>query len=309
MEALQVLDISERSGDEELVAVVENDACGIDALQFLAGCTFGKGNLIFRNWGKMAFTLIRRDIQNAVRVSIRNDLNLPDTFTRDQKIDWILTAPVQKLLRLDPVTVAMPGLARRSASVECSKCGELTMETRTVATNHDVLCIPCARLSELPHETTDIAPETLIDMLQLKPLPEEDGLFSEVYRSSEIISGDALPERYNGDRACATAIYYMLLPGIESRMHRVKSDEIFHLYAGGPVKMTQQYADGSQKEIVIGDDFAAGQRPMVVVPHGVWQGMRLMPGATFALFGCTVAPGFDFDDFELAASPFFRLFP
>ncbi len=82
-------------------------------------------------------------------------------------------------------------------------------------------------------------------------------------------------------------------------LHRLKSDEIFHFYLGDPVTMLRLHPDGHAETITLGQRIDAGERPQVVVPAGVWQGSFINDGARFALMGCTVAPGFDFDDFEL----------
>src|SRR5207249_3960045 len=100
--------------------------------------------------------------------------------------------------------------------------------------------------------------------------------------------------RYSGDRSVSTAIYYLLTPGTFSALHRLKSDEIFHFYAGSPVKMLQLHEDGRGEEIILGSDVLAGQQPQVLVRRGVWQGSYLLPGGEFALLGCTVAPGFEY---------------
>ncbi len=81
-------------------------------------------------------------------------------------------------------------------------------------------------------------------------------------------------------------------------MHRLPTEEVFHLYLGGPVRMLQLFPDGSGREVVIGADILAGQQPQLVVPPGVWQGSRLEPGVEFALLGATMAPGFDYADYE-----------
>ena len=107
--------------------------------------------------------------------------------------------------------------------------------------------------------------------------------------------GDA---RYNGERRTGTAIYYLLEPDTFSEMHRLKSDEVFHFYAGDAVEMLQLMEDGSGRTVVIGNDLAAGERPQVVVERGVWQGSRLVAGGRWALLGCTVSPGFEFEDYE-----------
>ena len=81
-------------------------------------------------------------------------------------------------------------------------------------------------------------------------------------------------------------------------MHRLKSDEIFHFYAGDAVELLQLREGDPGHMVVIGNNLAAGERPQVVVPHGVWQGSRLRKGGAWALLGCTVSPGFEFEDYD-----------
>jgi predicted cupin superfamily sugar epimerase len=95
----------------------------------------------------------------------------------------------------------------------------------------------------------------------------------------------------------STAIYYLLEPNTFSELHRVASDEIFHFYLGDPLEMLQLWPDGSARLLLIGTDFESGMVPQVVVPRGVWQGARLVPGGEFALLGCTVSPGFEYTDY------------
>lgn len=144
------------------------------------------------------------------------------------------------------------------------------------------------------------APEVamLVRELGLVPLPEEGGLFAETYRSSGIIPGGAVPGRHGTPRTYSTAIYYLVTPARFSCLHRVASTEIFHFYRGDPVQMLRLHPDGRGETVVIGPDIAAGQRPQVVVPRGVWQGTRLVEGGRYALLGCTVAPGFEYEDYE-----------
>ncbi|HZP37191.1 MAG TPA: cupin domain-containing protein [Methylomirabilota bacterium] len=140
--------------------------------------------------------------------------------------------------------------------------------------------------------------EALCALLGLVPHPVEGGFFRETYRSADLVPSDALPARYRGPRAAATAIYYLLTPDTVSAMHRLATDEIFHFYLGDPVEMLQLRPDGSHRVAILGPDLDAGQRPQIVVPRGVWQGARLVPGGRFALLGTTVAPGFDYADYE-----------
>jgi len=141
----------------------------------------------------------------------------------------------------------------------------------------------------------------VIDRLQLVELTIEGGYFRETYRSPLYYAAHALPPRYGGRRSAATAIYYLLTPDTFSAIHRLNSDEVFHFYAGDLVEMLQLRPDGDAAVVSIGNGLAAGIEPQVVVSAGVWQGCRLMPGGQWALMGCTVAPGFDYADFEAAS--------
>ena len=140
--------------------------------------------------------------------------------------------------------------------------------------------------------------EEIIALLKLKPHPKEGGYFSETYRAGETIPPGVLSPRYVGPRAFGTCIYYLLAPGTFSAMHRLQSDEIFHFYLGDPVEMLQLLPDGTGQTVGLGTDLRAGMQPQVVVLRGVWQGSRLVDGGKFALLGCTVAPGFEFADYE-----------
>ena len=131
-------------------------------------------------------------------------------------------------------------------------------------------------------------------LLGLVPHPREGGCYIRTYESTEMIS---LP-RYPGLRRTGTAIYYLLEPGTFSEMHRLKSDEIFHFYAGDPVEMLQLRQGEPGRIVVIGNNLAAGELPQVVVPKSVWQGSRLRNGGAWALLGCTVSPGFEFEDYD-----------
>lgn len=138
----------------------------------------------------------------------------------------------------------------------------------------------------------------IIETLGLHPHPE-GGHYAEIWRADENIAAESLPARYGGARSFGTAIYYLLGPSDISAMHRITSDEIFHFYLGDPVEQLHLYPDGSHKVVQIGPDLAADQRPQMIVERGVWQGARVRPGGRFALMGTTVAPGFDFADFEM----------
>src|SRR5947209_1954626 len=116
--------------------------------------------------------------------------------------------------------------------------------------------------------------EEIIRALALEAHPIEGGFFRETYRSRETISGSALPPEYPRDaqRSLATSIYYLLTPQTFSEMHRLPTEEIYHVYLGGPVRMLQLLADGSGREILLGNNVLTGHQPQVIVPAGVWQG-------------------------------------
>ncbi|HBG27481.1 MAG: hypothetical protein A2Y10_02810 [Planctomycetes bacterium GWF2_41_51] len=138
--------------------------------------------------------------------------------------------------------------------------------------------------------------DELIKYFNMKPLPDEGGYYIETYRSSEKISG--LPNRYDGPRNFSTAILYLITPTSFSKLHRVKSDEIFHFYLGDAVEMLKISDNGKIKIEILGTDILKNQKPQVVVEKNIWQGTKLTPGGKFALLGCTVAPGFEFSDYE-----------
>ena len=140
--------------------------------------------------------------------------------------------------------------------------------------------------------------DEIISILNLKPHPSEGGFYVETYRSDERLSGSVLPQRYQGPRSFGTAIYYLLTPDAFSELHRLPTDEVFHFYLGDPVEMLQLAPDGSGKVLRLGTDIQNGESPQLVVPRGVWQGSRLIAGGRFALLGATMAPGFDFADYE-----------
>src|ERR1700761_4715112 len=139
--------------------------------------------------------------------------------------------------------------------------------------------------------------EKVKEILKLEPLQGEGGWFVQTYAAGEKIAASQFgDDRYSGSRSTSTAIYYLLEPDTFSEMHCLASDEVFHHYLGGAVEMLQLHPDGRRETLLIGPDLAAGQRPQVLVPRGVWQGARLLLAEGFALLGCTVSPGFEFVD-------------
>ncbi|KAA5548818.1 cupin domain-containing protein [Adhaeribacter rhizoryzae] len=141
-----------------------------------------------------------------------------------------------------------------------------------------------------------------IQHLNLLPHPE-GGYYRETYRATENIPNAGLPARFGpttGNRSFATAIYFLLPAGEFSAFHRIKSDEGWHFYAGGPLYIHVLDPSGQYTRLQLGPDLANGEIFQAVVPAGAWFASEPAPGTTFALVGCTVAPGFDFRDFEMA---------
>jgi len=162
----------DRAKDEELVAVVENDACGVDAIQYMLGCTFGKGNLIHRDWGKHAFTIIRRDTGQGVRIvadfhrpmdedqeelsrvleRIRQGVATQEEQARwksyqGKKVKMMLDEPEDGFLKITFVKPEIPSKARVAGSIHCDECGEKVMSTKTVKKDGRNYCIPCSTKS------------------------------------------------------------------------------------------------------------------------------------------------------------------
>jgi formylmethanofuran dehydrogenase subunit E len=159
---------AERDIDEELVTIVENDACGVDAVQVITGCTIGKGNLIFKDYGKQAFTFICRESGKAVRVVLKADFNIntldPELDKLRPKVmsgiatesealefrkhmndisELMRETPAEKMFDIKHVNVEIPQKARIFNSVKCSKCGEMLAESRARVQNGEFVCISC----------------------------------------------------------------------------------------------------------------------------------------------------------------------
>ena len=141
MKALKAI----RSEDEEIVAIVENDACGVDALQCITGCTFGKGNLIFHDYGKQVYTLYSRATGEGVRISFHGK-GMPENLGDNMKtrLEQLLKAPESDIMTITRVKIDEPEPARIHTSVVCEKCGERVMETRVRVKEGKKLCIPCS---------------------------------------------------------------------------------------------------------------------------------------------------------------------
>jgi hypothetical protein len=140
--------------------------------------------------------------------------------------------------------------------------------------------------------------EHFIDHLQLQPHPE-GGFYREVYRSSATIASGFLPG-FDGERNVCTSIYYLLQAGDYSAFHRIRSDEIWHFYAGGTLRLHLLHNVSGYRHFYLGSTIDDDSHFQVLMPAGVWFAAEPAPGTDFTLAGCTVAPGFDFRDFEIA---------
>ncbi len=151
-----------------------------------------------------------------------------------------------------------------------------------------------------------------IQTLQLQQHPE-GGYFRETYRSAGLIEKTALPEQFTGDRSFSTAIYFLLGKYDFSAFHRIRSDEMWHFYTGAALDIYVIDPQGRFSLIKIGNNPANGEHFQAVVPAGSFFASRMNPKNTtadYSLVGCTVAPGFDFEDFEMPArETLLNLFP
>ena len=145
MEALE----SGRADDEDLVAIVENDACGVDALQCVTGCTFGKGNLLFRDYGKQVYTIYCRSTRSGVRVHFHGN-EIPEGLQEDRGAlsKWILSASNDNILSVTQTSIPEPEPARIRESIPCAFCGESVMESRIQQLHDKPACIPCYKKQE-----------------------------------------------------------------------------------------------------------------------------------------------------------------
>lgn len=137
-----------------------------------------------------------------------------------------------------------------------------------------------------------------IQALELRRHPE-GGWFREIYRASETIPRTALPSRFTGNRPFSTAIYFLLDRGDFSALHRIKQDEIWHFYDGAPLTIHMIGADRQYSSVTLGRNVGAGETLVAVVKAGTLFGATVSDSDGYTLVGCTVAPGFDFADFEM----------
>jgi hypothetical protein len=152
-----------------------------------------------------------------------------------------------------------------------------------------------------PSAAQSPAAQRHIERLALQPHPE-GGYYRRTYTAEDTLAASALPERFGGARPASTAIHFLLPAGEVSALHRMQSDELWHFYAGDPLRVHMLHPDGRHESFLLGPDAEEGMVFQAVVPHGVWFGAELAgsPEKGYALVGNTVAPGFDFADFELA---------
>lgn len=155
-----------RAADEEMIVIVENDACGVDAIMVLTGCTPGKGNFIFRDMGKNVYTFGSRNSKRAIRISVNGDIlqSGPEMRAlqrkvierratdaeraeyerlRDGKMAELFNMPEEQFAEIREVDFAVPGKARLFSSLKCSCCGEYAMEPRTRNQNGKIVCLDC----------------------------------------------------------------------------------------------------------------------------------------------------------------------
>jgi predicted cupin superfamily sugar epimerase/mannose-6-phosphate isomerase-like protein (cupin superfamily) len=143
--------------------------------------------------------------------------------------------------------------------------------------------------------------EALIKHFNMARIPQEGPWFVLTYSSTDILPRNALPERYDGPRAAGSGIIALITSTDFSAMHRLKTDEMWHYYGGDPLELLVLHPDGSGELVVLGPDVLGGQKVQYVVPRGTWQGsMPLGKGsAAYTLIGDTLAPAFDYTDFEM----------
>lgn len=138
-----------------------------------------------------------------------------------------------------------------------------------------------------------------IQKLELEPHPE-GGYYRQTYKADLVLTKECLAPNFTGPRAASTAIYFMVEAKSFSAFHRLRSDELWHFYAGEALLVHVIEADGRYFTIHLGRDLEAGEVLQAVVKAGCWFASEVKDGKSFALVGCTVAPGFNFEDFELA---------
>lgn len=145
---------------------------------------------------------------------------------------------------------------------------------------------------------TDDEIKFLIDKLNLLPHPE-GGYFSEVYRSDEFLSFNSLPKRFQSNRVFSTSIYFLLVKNQISHFHKIQSDEIWHFYKGSSVTIHQIDENGNYSFHKLGNNFLNNELPQIVIKNNTWFAAEIDDKNFYSLVGCTVSPGFEFEDFQL----------
>ena len=151
--------------------------------------------------------------------------------------------------------------------------------------------------------------QEIISILNLKPHPE-GGFYNETYRSEGDIPKQVLGDHYSGARNYATGIYFLIPSESFSAFHRIKQDEMWHFYKGAAMNLHMISHKGDYSVIRIGNNLQLGEFPQFTVPGGTWFASEVSKPNGYSLMGCTVAPGFDFDDFEMPTrSELIELYP
>ena len=171
-------ELGQRAEDEEIVAVVENDSCSVDAIQVMTGCTFGKGNFIFRNYGKQVYTFLKRPSGEGVRIAVKyrpseeseeekgawmrfssgdgsDDVLKTMAGRKAKKINYILNAPDGEILEIERVRMPLPDKATIYQSLKCSICKEKVMEPMARMLNGRIVCIPCMEKTQTNQESAE----------------------------------------------------------------------------------------------------------------------------------------------------------
>ena len=139
----------------------------------------------------------------------------------------------------------------------------------------------------------------LINKLNLKAHPE-GGFFKETYRCNESVKKENLPARFSGDRAHSTSIYFLLTSENYSAFHKIQSDEMWHHYEGSTLEIYSIDENGKLTIHALGKDLENNEQPQIVIKAGEWFGSKIKEKDSYVLVGCTVSPGFDFEDFVIA---------
>lgn len=138
-----------------------------------------------------------------------------------------------------------------------------------------------------------------VDKLGLLPHPE-GGFYKEMYRSNEQLKAEGLPKRFVGNRSCITSIYFLIKSGYPSHFHRIKSDEIWYFHHGSPITLHLIDAAGNYEAKILGNLQAEVDSFQLCIAAETWFAAEVTDNDAYALVSCAVAPGFDFQDFELA---------